>query len=100
MALACDSWYKRLFEVPVFVNRVKERFNYFYERKNLVMNEIIENVHYIERSVIENENRWGILYNYVRPNYNIWGCYLNEVQYFKEWINDRFEWLKTEYDKM
>lgn len=94
------TWYSRLFEDPAFVAKVKERFDYFYNRKNDIMNEINANAQYLRYSAQENNNKWHTLYTYTWPNYDIWGCYQNEVQSMKEWLNARFEWLKTEFDKM
>lgn len=93
-------WYTRLFEDPIFVDKVKERFNYFYSRKNDILNEINQNASYLKYSVQENENRWNTLYNNTWPNYNIWGSYMNEIQSMKTWLSARFEWLKSEFDKM
>lgn len=94
------SWFARLFEDPAFVTKIKERFNYFYSKREDIMREINANVMYLKYAVQENENRWHTFYTYTWPNYDIWGSYNNEVQYLKEWINTRFEWLKTEYDRM
>lgn len=92
------SWYSRLFQDPAFVAKVKERFNYFYSHKDDIMRDINENAQYLRYSVEENNNKWGTFYNYTWPNYDIWGNYLNEVQYLKNWLNERFEWLKKEFD--
>lgn len=94
------SWYSRLFQDPAFVAKVKERFNYFYGRKDDIMRVINENAQYLRYSIEENNNKWGTFYSYTWPNYNIWGNYMNEVQYMKNWLNERFEWLKSEFDKM
>ena len=80
--------------------RVKERFDYFYSRKDDIMREIDENAIYLKYAARENENRWHTFYTYTWPNYTIWGNYNNEIQAMKEWLNARFEWLKTEFDKM
>ena len=93
-------WYSRLFEDPAFVAKVKERFNYFYLRKNDIMNEINANAQYLKFSTQENNNKWHTFYTYTWPNYDIWGSYQNEVQSMKEWLDTRFEWLKAEFDKM
>ena len=94
------EWISRMFDDPVFVNKVKERFDYFYGRKDDIMRTINENAQYLKYAVRENENRWHTFYEYTWPNYDIWGSYQNEVQYMKEWLNSRFEWLKVEFDKM
>ena len=95
-----SDWFKRMFKDPAFVARVKERYAYFYSRKNDIMQEINETATYLKRSVQENENRWGTFYEYVLPNYEVWGSYQNEVQSVKEWLNSRMDWLKKEFDKM
>lgn len=95
-----SKWIKRMFEDPAFVAKVKERFNYFYSRRDDIFQNINENAEYLKYAVQENENKWHTFYTYTWPNYDIWGSYNNEVQSMKEWLNARFEWLKTEFDKM
>lgn len=95
-----SDWINRMFKDPVFVARVKERYDYFYSRKNDIMREIDETAVYLKRSVQENEDRWGTFYEYVVPNYEVWGSYMNEVQSVKEWLSQRMDWLKQQYDKM
>lgn len=94
------AWYKRLFQDPAFVAKVKERFNYFYNKQSEIMNEINRNAQYLRYSVIENNNKWGTLYTNTWPNYDIWGNYQNEVQSMKLWLQKRFEWLKEQFDAM
>lgn len=90
------SWYKRLFQDPVFVKRAKERFSFFYENKDLIYNDMSESAEYIKRSIIENNNRWNNLYVQNFRHQEIWGGYYNEVQYLKNWLDRRFEWFKNE----
>ena len=93
-------WCSRLFQDPAFVARVKERFDYFYSRKDDIIREVNEKARYLKFSVEENNNKWGTLYTRTWPNYDVWGNYLNEVQNLKNWLNERFEWLKNEYEGM
>ena len=94
------DWFKRLFDDPVFVNRVKERFDYFYDRLPDIMREIDATGEYLKYSAAANENKWHTFYNYGVPNVEIWGKYQNEVQSVKEYIKTRMDWLKSQYDKM
>lgn len=94
------TWYSRLFEDPAFVTKVKERFSYFYSKREDIIREINANAIYLKYAVQENENRWHTFYTYTWPNYDIWGSYNNEVQSMKEWLFARFEWLKSEFDRM
>ena len=94
------QWYKRLFTDPVFVKRVKERFNYFNNHLNDILSNINADAQYLRYSAEENNNVWGVLNVKTWPNYNIWGSYQNEVQDVKEWLVTRMKWLKTQFDKM
>ena len=89
-----------MFQDPVFVARVKERFNYFYRHKNEILANINADAQYLKYSVVENDDKWHLLNTYTWSNYDIWGSYQNEVQSLKEWFNKRMEWLKPEFDKM
>lgn len=93
-------WYDQFFKDPEFVSRVKERFSYFYANKSVIMKEINSMAHYLRLAVQENNNKWNVLYNYTWINNQIRGNYENEVQFLKEWVNERMEWLKAEYEKM
>lgn len=94
------AWFIQFFKDPLFVKCVKERFEYFYSHKMELMGVINTYASYLEKSAIENNNRWPILYNYTYGDYYNWGSYLNEVEWMKEWLLARLEWLKAEFDKM
>ena len=94
------QWYNRLFKDPVFVARVKERFNYFYQHQNDILANINADAQYIKYSAQENNDVWHLLNVLTWSNHNIWGSYQNEVQDLKVWFTTRMEWLKTQFDKM
>lgn len=87
------NWFKRLFEDPAFVEKVKERFTYFYAHKNDIINEINANGQYLKYSVRENDNKWGVFADYKSSNLDTWIIYQNEVSSMKRWLESRFEWL-------
>ncbi|MCK9212474.1 MAG: T9SS type A sorting domain-containing protein, partial [Ignavibacteriaceae bacterium] len=45
---------------------------------------------------IRNYQRWPILGTYVWPNYYVGKTYDDEMNYFKNWIIERFSWMDTE----
>ncbi len=94
------QWYTRLFRDPVFVKRVKERFNYFYSRQDEILANVNADAMYLKYSAQENDAVWHLLNVKTWPNYNIWGSYQNEVQELKVWFVTRMEWLKTQFDAM
>lgn len=96
-------WYPRLFEDPEFVQLVKNRFNYFYSKQEDIMSFINDYALYLKRSANENDSRWNVLYQPLSVDselMNIWGNYYNEIQYIKNYLQIRFEWLKQEYEIM
>ena len=94
------SWFERLFKDPAFVSEVNKRFQYYYNNRYEIYRIINEKAQYLNRSIIENNNRWGTLYMYMSPNSVVLGKYQNEVQNMKVWLDKRFEWLKTEFESM
>lgn len=95
-----EQWYSRLFQDPVFVARVKERFNYFYASLDNILANVNADAQYIKYSAQENDNVWHLLNVKTWSNYDIWGSYQNEVQGLKNWLVTRMEWLKTQFDRM
>ena len=89
-------WFKRLFEDPAFVEKVKERFAYFYNHQADIINEINANGAYLEYAAQENNNKWGVFDAYKRTGLNSGTLYLNEVQSMKDWLVRRMEWLNKE----
>ena len=95
-----QAWFDRMFWDPAFRARVKERYEWFYSQREEILSAINADAMYLHRAVEENENRWGTLYENTWPNYNVWGCYQNEVQYMKQWLTRRMEWLREEFENM
>ena len=94
------EWFIRLFEDPNFVLKVKERFKYFYENREIIYAKINANTEYLKYAIVENNNKWGTLYTYTWPNNMIWGSYENEVQSMKIWLEKRFNWLHDQFSQM
>ncbi len=95
-----SDWFNKLMSDQAFRNRVKERFNYFYNHLPDIINEIDLTAQYLKYSMAANEERWHTFYTYSRPNVEIWGSYQNEVQSVKEWLTARMEWLKVQFAGM
>lgn len=98
------KWVTRMWEDPEFLRLVKERFYFFYDKRKQIYDFIDTNAHYLKLAAEENNNKWNTFYVNVQPSspkaLNIWGSYYSEVQWLKEWLNLRLEWLKAEFDKI
>ena len=93
-------WFHRFFEDKYFIDKVKERFIYFYNNRHEIYSKINDNANYLKHSIIENNNKWNTLYVYTWPNNTILGSYENEVQYLKDWLEKRFVWLNEQFSTM
>ena len=49
---------------------------------------------------VRNYERWKILGTWIWPNYFVGETYDEEVDYLKNWINDRFTWMDSELHKI
>jgi len=94
------AWISRLFEDPEFVQLVKSRFAYFKSKKTALFDNINNKSVMLKWSAREDDNKWKTFYTNTGPNYAVIGSYNSEVQYLKDWINKRFNWLDAEFAKL
>jgi len=86
-------WMERLFQDEYFVDIVKERFESFTQKKNLVFETILSNSNKLNDAQTENFKRWEILGLYVWPNYVFLDTYDEEVNYLYDWLETRWAWM-------
>ena len=90
-----------MFKDEYFIKKVKERFLYFYENKDRILSTSNELSKKINNSRLENEKIWKTLGKYVYPNYVYkFETFKEEEDYLIRWIEIRFEWLKSEIEKL
>ncbi len=94
-------WMNRLFDDPVFVQKVKARWNLLKGAQVATLyNFINTTAEELKNSQRENFNKWELLYNYTWPNTVSLGSYDSEVQYMKDWLSKRIKWMDTEINKL
>lgn len=89
------AWISRMFQDPVFVEKVKSRFSYFKSQEEMIFSYINAQAASLKWSIIENNNKYQTLYNYAFPNSAIWGSYDNEIIAMKNWLDTRFTWMES-----
>ena len=91
-----------LYRLELFFNQFKHLEPYQFFLASLEYKEVkfLPLGDYLKHSAVENNNKWGTLYNYVWPNSTIAGSYENEVQIMKNWLEARFQWLNAQYSAM
>jgi hypothetical protein len=96
-----SHWIKMLFRDDLFIQKVKQRFNYFYNNKNRILNLSDELSKKLHKSRLENEKVWKTLGYYYFPQYAYdFSSFEEEHEYLNNWINERYEWLKNAIDEL
>ena len=92
-------WWKRLMEDPDYVRNFIMRWNElrktYFSTEN-IMQFIDSIVLYLGPEIDRNYQKWPILGKYVWPNYFIGKTYEEEINYLKQWINDRLTWMDAQ----
>ena len=92
-----NNWIDKLYQDEVFVEKVKIRYSYYHSKLDDIKNKIDEFAKYIDKSQKANFERWDILGVYVWPNpvYDL--TYEQEVERLKNWIEERMNWLNSNF---
>ncbi|NLD94991.1 MAG: hypothetical protein GX639_20235 [Fibrobacter sp.] len=92
-------WIQRLFEDPLFVQKIKDRWN---EKKNELLSEIADisfNASLLNNAANNNFKRWDILNTYVWPNRVVKGSYNEEVSELIDWLTMRYNWMDSDINQ-
>ena len=98
------GWYAKMFEDPVFVEKLVARWNEVRPQlESFAQSRIQEQADAIRVSAQLNFCKWPILGTYVisspRDFYTRW-TYQAEVDYLTEWLSDRIAWLDSAFRSM
>lgn len=93
-------WWDRFRTDPYFEAMLKNRWEQL--RQNVIskarINTIIDSCAVLLADAqVRNFETYNILSSYVWPNIYVGGNYQNEVNYLKEWIDNRISWLDTQF---
>jgi len=95
-----NPWYERLFQDPAFTQLVKDRFIYFKNNEDLIIQKIDMYAEKLKWAQAENDNRWQTLGVYVWPNPVVYDTYEEEVEHLKNWYLARMQWLEEAFDDL
>ncbi|MDG1694546.1 MAG: CotH kinase family protein [Porticoccaceae bacterium] len=90
-----NPWIGRLLQDPNFVTKVRERFNFFRDNQQFILEKIDFHADRLQWSQQENDNKWQTLGQYVWPNPVFYETYQEEVDHLKQWYQDRMDWLES-----
>ena len=95
-----NPWYERLFEDPAFVEVVRNRFEYFNNNRDYILNKIDTYAEKLKWAQEENDDKWQTIGVYVWPNPVIFDTYQEEVDHMKAWYETRMDWLESALDDL
>ncbi len=94
--MTSNPWFELLLLDPYFVNLVKARFNHFYANKTEIINKIDELEVHLDLASKQNDVKWATIGTYIFPNPVYFQTYAEEVDFLKNWISNRLDWLEQE----
>jgi spore coat protein CotH len=89
-----NAWYNRLFQDPAFAAKVKERFAYFRNNQDFILEKMDFYANRLRSAQQDNNARWDLIGRYVWPNFVVFNTYQEEVDYLKYWFVERMNWLE------
>lgn len=98
---ANSPWFSRLFADPVFEARVRARWNQLKSKSGDLggmLHLIDRQAHALDLSQQQNFTLWDILNTYVWPNPIVTGSYAGEVNYLKQWLTTRMNWIDSQFN--
>ncbi len=90
-------WWKILGNDTTFLHRLYNRWQELKGtvfNRDLLLQRIDSLANVLQEAQVRNFQRWPVLGIYVWPNYYIGATYQDEVDYFKQWLSDRLQWLE------
>lgn len=94
------SWFRRLFQDPDFGQQYVDRWaelraNVLAAKKLMARIDHFTNT--LEQAQIRNYERWPILGRQVWPQYTWGDTYAQEVDFMKDWLRKRLDWIDAQF---
>ena len=88
-------WYTRLFEDPSFATAAKQRFDWFYARKQVYLDFVRSNARMMKPHADANNEIWHNYTQQIAASPNMFETYDEHVDALIAWLEQRFEWIKA-----
>ena len=93
-------WWQTIWDDQIFRDLYYQRWETLRQTVlsvDSIYNAIDSAVSLIEEAQERNFQRWPILNEYIWPNAFVGGNYFSEVNYLKNWISDRIDWMDQQF---
>lgn len=95
--IAEADWYNRMLTDPEFMSLVKERFMFFYNKRNEIYDFIDDYAAYLKPYIDKNEERWQTMDKLLWANNEVFPTYEEYISSLKKWMEKRFNWMNENY---
>lgn len=95
-----DKWYPHLFNDPVFVDKVQDRWNELMPQLQTIPDFIDEQAFVLDKAQERNFKVWSIWESVDWIGFPSLGSYEKEVEYLKKFYTERLEWLDRELNRL
>jgi spore coat protein CotH len=98
-------WWERFMEDPIFIKALKERWTSLRTdilSTNKILRDITTLQEYLEtnNAIQNNFSKWLVLGKYIWPNAYVGNNYTDEINYLKDWTDNRLEWLDNQINSL
>ncbi len=97
---SCIHWWARMMQDPDYQKAVKTRWTQLRDgplKYDSITSYLDAQSVYLGAAIDRNFSKWPILNNYVWPNAFIGGSYKAEMDYLKNWIWRRLQWIDAQW---
>lgn len=91
-----DGNLRELVQIPEFAAHLKTRWQHLLARFPETLHFIDSSAEVMEEPQARNFQKWDILDKYVWPNPVVTGSYAGEIDYLKEWLDQRTTWVSQQ----
>jgi hypothetical protein len=94
------SWYRRLSQDPEFMQRLTDRWVELRRgvfSPDAILRRVDEMAAQLSEAQERNFQRWPIMGQFVNPNWYVGGSYEDEVNWMKNWIQERIAWIDSQF---
>lgn len=94
------KWMARMFEDREFVDAVKSRYAVYYANKQAILDYIDATARANQPSARADNRLWGTVCAKKSSDADFDAAYAAQIDYLKNWLSTRMDWLKRAYDEM
>ena len=95
-----STWIRRMLQNPIFLSQVRNALNRIYSERSRIYKRIDDNTSLLLNDIYSENAMYGKICNKTATDDEVKVAYQKKVADMKEWIECRFEWLKSNIDNI